>query len=90
MGSEMVAKKRGAHDICAAMLDVLEEDVECGRASLAIRSNIDSRALGKYLPLMLQYGLVEKATGTRHSSLRICPKGKEYLILYAKMVALLD
>lgn len=86
----MASKKRGAHDICAAMLDVLEEDVECGRASLAIRSNVDSRALGKYLSLMLEYGLVEKTAGTRRNGLGISQKGKEYLDLYVKMVALLD
>jgi predicted transcriptional regulator len=72
------------------MLDVLVADVECGKASLAVKSNVDSRAMTKYLSVLFRYGLVERTSDARRSSIRISEKGKMYLDLYVKMVALLD
>jgi predicted transcriptional regulator len=72
------------------MLDVLVADDECGKASLAIKSNVDSRALTKYLSILLRYGLVEQTSVTRRSNIRISDKGKRYLDLYEKLAALLD
>jgi predicted transcriptional regulator len=85
---EHTAEKRGRFDICADMLRVLGSESGCNKAVLATRSNLDSRALSHYLGLLLRYELAQGTQGKR--ILMISEKGRDYLRVYTKLVALLD
>jgi predicted transcriptional regulator len=84
------ADKRGTFDICADMLKVLEVQHECNRALLASMSNLDGRALAKYLGLLLKYDLVMQPQSGARPKIRISEKGRRYLNQYLKLTGLLD
>jgi predicted transcriptional regulator len=86
--TEQRADKRGRFDICADMLRVLVSESGCKKAVLATRSNLDSRALAHYLGVLIRYELAQDVTSKR--LLVISEKGRDYLRVYAKLVALLD
>ena len=79
------ASKRGKFDICADILRVLDEELECKRAAVATKSNLDSRASTKYLELLLRHRLAFEARNS-HAKFVISDKGKRYLNVYSKLV----
>ncbi len=87
MAAERMAYKRGSFDICADMLRTLDGEFESSVAALALKSNVDSRALPKYLDILVKYKLV---TDTRRARIKISDKGRRYLHQYARLVALLE
>jgi predicted transcriptional regulator len=82
--------KRGAFEICADMLLVLDSKLECNKTFLAVNSKIDSRALSKYLDMLLRYELVYQTFNSGRLRVRISRKGREYLNQYMKMASLLE
>ncbi|HKU48450.1 MAG TPA: winged helix-turn-helix domain-containing protein [Nitrososphaera sp.] len=90
VNSERRADKRGSFDICADMLKVLDAEFECNKAALAIKSNLDSRAMSKYLEILIKYELVSKAAGDGRPRIRISEKGRSYLNQYVRMIELLE
>jgi predicted transcriptional regulator len=82
--------KRGAFEICADMLQVLDGKLECNKTFLAVNSKIDSRALSKYLDVLLRYELVYQTFNGGRLRVRISRKGREYLNQYMKMASLLE
>lgn len=82
--------KRGAFEICADMLRVLDSKLECNKTFLAVNSKIDSRALSKYLDVLLRYELVYQTFNGGRPKVRISRKGREYLNQYMKMASLLE
>jgi predicted transcriptional regulator len=82
--------KRGAFDICADMLYILEREPGCNRTALGVKSNLDSRAMSKYVDILEKFELI-MTTGThRQTRIMISEKGKRYLHQYTRLVALLD
>jgi predicted transcriptional regulator len=75
-------------DICADMLRVLGSESGCKKGVLATRSNLDSRALSHYLGLLIRHELARDVHGKR--ILVISEKGRDYLRVYAKLIALLE
>ena len=82
--------KRGAFDICADILLVLERESACSRAIIALKSNLDSRAMSKYLQILQRFELVMIMSGNKQPKIMISEKGKKYLHQYTKLVGLLD
>jgi predicted transcriptional regulator len=84
------ADKRGAFDICADILLVLERESACSRAIIALKSNLDSRAMSKYLQILQRFELVLTMSANEQTKIMISEKGKKYLHQYTRLVALLD
>jgi predicted transcriptional regulator len=89
LATERNMSKRGKFEICADILRVLDSGFECKRATIATKSNLDSRASSKYLELLLRQRLALNARNT-HAIFVISDKGKKYLNVYAKLVEILE
>lgn len=90
LASARLGEKRNSFDICADMLKVLAEDVECSPAMLAIRSHLDSRGIAKYLDFLLRNELAALYAGDNGRVIRISEKGRYYLNQYVKLAAMLE
>jgi predicted transcriptional regulator len=71
------------------MLKVLDAELECKRAAIATKSNLDSRASSKYLELLLHHRLAFKSRNAQ-TRFVISEKGKRYLNVYSKLVQILE
>jgi predicted transcriptional regulator len=78
--------KRAYFDIVANLLEPLLEE-HSGKTKLASRANLDTRATRRYLNLILQTNLIEL---NGNDTLRITPKGREFLEEYRKLKLFLE
>jgi predicted transcriptional regulator len=73
--------KRGTLSITENILQALK-DGEQLKTHIAYKSKIDSRTIEKYLPLLMELHLVERAQEDRY---RITKKGLQYLKKYDEL-----
>ncbi|MCI0565524.1 MAG: winged helix-turn-helix domain-containing protein [Nitrososphaera sp.] len=90
LSSNSSSEKRSPFDICADILRVLSEDLECSRSKLASKSNLDSRGISRYEQFVIRNQLAYVAVGNNGDVLRISDKGRKYLSHYVKLVTMLD
>jgi len=73
--------KRGTLSITENILQSLKDGEEL-KTHIAYKSKIDSRTIEKYLPLLVELHLVERAPSDRY---RITKKGLQYLTKYDEL-----
>ena len=88
--SEVPGEKRSPFDICADILGVLAEEMECRRTLLASKSQLDSRGIARYIDFLLRNDLATIAASRSNTTLRISEKGRKYLHQYAKLLTMLE
>lgn len=84
-----LGEKRSPFDICADILGVLAEGMECKSTLLASRSRLDSRGIARYIDFLLKNDLVEIDANRGNTTLRISDKGRKYLNQYTKLLTML-
>jgi len=82
----MAQLKRAYFDIVANLLEAVSEE-PANKTKLASKANLDTRATQRYLSLILKTKLID--VDNAHT-LRITPKGKEFLEEYRKLKLYLE
>jgi len=87
-GSYSLAQIRRAYfDIVANLLEVLSQE-PCAKTKLASKANLDTRATHRYLSLIQKSKLV--SIDDNSNTLRITPKGKDFLDEYKRLLFFLE
>ena len=88
MGKSKLAQlKRAYFDIIADVLEALEQEA-CNKTKLASKSNLDTRASGRYILLLLRLGLVRRELSD--NSINLTEKGRNFLEHYVKLKGFLE
>lgn len=82
----MAPMKRAYFDIVASLLEILSAEPS-NKTNLASRANLDTRATHRYFDLILRTNLID-IDGS--NTLRIAPKGQEYLEEYRRLKTFLE
>jgi predicted transcriptional regulator len=84
--SGLAQLKRAYFDIVANVLEALANE-PTNKTNLASRANLDTRAIHRYLELLLKTKLIQM---DHENELRITIKGKEFLEEYRKLKLFLE
>ena len=78
---ERFKERRGRLEIIADILSVAMEEAK--KTEIVYKANLNFKRLGKYLPYLMEKGLIE--SGNMSNEYKTTEKGKEFLRDYQKM-----
>ncbi|MFY3741532.1 MAG: putative transcriptional regulator [Candidatus Nitrosomirales archaeon] len=81
---------RAPYDVYADLLRVLVEEPDITQTKLAMKTNLDTRGIARYLEILLRTQLVlRQARGNRHI-FQITERGREFMQQYKELTSMIE